>query len=782
MFETAEMSRLTVASAVNKLEEVLRICADLGCVHIEEYGNFEDGIGVGKSIDSEESAKTSQLLTKARALQSEISAINAGGPKSMAEVKKLVESMGAKIDDALLNVDVVRDSEADISNLNERVKALERVAPLGIPLDLMAGFEGVELFIAETSKASKAHSEFSDIRADIELQVSKGVIAIACRPSDSAAVQIGLSALGAKPIQIPSGEGSAVQMIEQAKSNIESLEKSIESANKSIAAWNNDHGRDLVILLEYLEREESIYTAPTLMAVSNQAFVLDGWVPSSDKARVEKALAKVASHISIEKHVDDHHHDDHHEEDEHVKQVPKELQMLSDYLELKKSTVFEFFTSMDLDNSGELEFPEIEAAMKKADIPDMPPLNMARFLAAIDLNRDGKINLPELDLAIGAIHNGTYGVAEHHDDAQPPIKFENGDFSEPFELLVDLVGRPKYGTFDPTLLMTFTFPIFYGMILGDWGYGLVLCAIAAYFGTKPFATDPLAQNGLTILRWMGIWCIIWGLIFAEGFGFVWDDTGQMGNSSPFDFIYDWTYANIHVPGTLADLLAMGGLHVPFHRATPGGGLQEYVVLSVYVGILHIFVGLFIGLYTVWKAHGAAAAFFEKGSWLLIMTGGTMQARNMVMGFNELFELQIWTVLIAIGLVSLVIGLAVYEKFGWVGGLVMGPIEIFGLLANTLSYLRIMGVGVAGVKIAEISINMGWEKIGPAMDAGDYLGLILGIVLFVLVQLFAIALGILSPSIHAIRLHFVEWMGKFYDGSGIAFSPLGGRTLHLEGKS
>ena len=121
-------------------------------------------------------------------MQSEISAINADGPKSVAEVKKLVESMGAKIDDALANVDVVRDSEAEISNLNERVKALERIAPLGIPLDLMAGFEGLELFIAETSKASKAHSEFSDIRADIELQVAKGVVAVACRPSDSAAV------------------------------------------------------------------------------------------------------------------------------------------------------------------------------------------------------------------------------------------------------------------------------------------------------------------------------------------------------------------------------------------------------------------------------------------------------------------------------------------------------------------------------------------------------------------------------------------------------------------
>ena len=783
MFETAEMSRLTVASPVDKLEDVLRICADLGCVHIEEYGNFEDGIGVGKAISSDQSTSVSKLLTKARALQAEIAAVNPDGPKSLAEVKKMVAAMPDLIDDALAKIDEARDAESEISNLTERVKALERVSPLGIPLDLMAGYDGVELFIAETSKSSKAHAEFADILSDIELEVAKGVIAVACRPSDSAAVQIGLSALGAKPVQIPSGDGSAEKMIAAAKEKITSLENDIVTSNKSVSQWTSEHGRDLVILLEHLEREESIYTAPTLLAVSNQAFVLDGWVPSSEKSNVESALGNVASHISIEKYVDDHHHhDDDHHDDAHGKHVPEELEMLSDYLESKKQSVFEFFKNMDLDDSGELEFPEIEKAMKKADIPDMPPLNMARFLAAIDLNRDGKINLPELDLAIGAIRNGTYSTAEHHDDAQPPIKFENGDFSEPFELLVDLVGRPKYGTFDPTLLMTFTFPIFYGMILGDWGYGLVLCAIAAYFGTKPFAADPLAQNGLTILRWMGIWCIIWGLIFAEGFGFVWDDTGQMGNSSPFDFIYDWTYANIHVPGTLADLLAMGGLHVPFHRATPGGGLQEYVVLSVYVGILHIFVGLFIGLYTVWNAHGAAAAFFEKGSWLLIMTGGTMQARNMVMGYNELFELQIWTILMAVGLVSLVIGLAVYEKFGWVGGLVMGPIEIFGLLANTLSYLRIMGVGVAGVKIAEISINMGWEKIGPAMDAGDYIGLLLGIVLFVLVQLFAIALGILSPSIHAIRLHFVEWMGKFYDGSGEAFSPLGGRSLHVEGKS
>ena len=136
MFETAEMSRLTVASPVDKLEQVLRICADLGCVHIEEYGNFEDGIGVGKAISSVDSTSVSKLLTKARALQSEIAAVNPDGPKPLAEAKKLVASMPGLIDEALARIDEARDAESEISNLTERVKALERVAPLGIPLDL----------------------------------------------------------------------------------------------------------------------------------------------------------------------------------------------------------------------------------------------------------------------------------------------------------------------------------------------------------------------------------------------------------------------------------------------------------------------------------------------------------------------------------------------------------------------------------------------------------------------------------------------------------------------
>jgi V/A-type H+-transporting ATPase subunit I len=113
---------------------------------------------------------------------------------------------------------------------------------------------------------------------------------------------------------------------------------------------------------------------------------------------------------------------------------------------------------------------------------------------------------------------------------------------------------------------------------------------------------------------------------------------------------------------------------------------------------------------------------------------------------------------------------------------MGPIETFGLLANTLSYLRVMGVGVAGVKIAEVSISMGWEVMLNQFAAGG-IGFLWGAIAFLLflaIQAFAIALGLLSPSIHAARLHFVEWMGKFHSGSGVPFSPVGGRSIHVEG--
>jgi len=779
MFATSEMSRLTVAAPLEKLEEILRICADMSCIHIEEYGRFEDGIGVGKSMDSKDANSISALLVKVQAVSSTVNAFNTEGAISRAEVVKMLPSFEEKTTAALAYIDSLREAQASIKTSQEQHQALNRLAPLDIPLELMGGFEDVDVFVGETGRASKAKEVFSDIDSEIEMHAAGGLIAIACRSSQSADVQIGMAELGAKAIQIPAGEGTPSEKASALLEEISRLESKVVVDQESLDAWVIRNGRKLVAVEEYLVRESAIYTAPTLVAVSNQAFALDGWVPADKAEMVNALLSKKASHVSVEAYVGGHHHHEAHV-DSGI-DVPKELTMLSNYLQKSNQSIFQFFKAIDLDDSGLIDGYEFQSALRNADIANLPPWEMGALVAAVDLDGDGKINLPELDITLTRIRNTPSATEEHH-DIEPPIQYTNGSTSEPFELMVDLVGRPKYGTFDPTMFLMMTFPFIYGMILGDWGYGIVLLLLAGWLGSKSFAADPMAQKGLTILRWMGVWCIIWGIIFAEGFGFVWDKTGQMGSNSPFTGLYEWTYANLHVPEALAELLNLGGLHMPFHRASAGHGLQEYVVLSIYLGALHIFVGFVLGLVNVYKAHGAAAAYFEKGSWILILIGGFMQCRNMVSGYNELFDFQIWTVLLIVGIVSLIIGLAIFEKFGWVGGLIMGPIETFGLLANTLSYLRIMAVGVAGVKIAEVSITMGFEPMLDAFTNGGAIGYftaLLCLVLFLGIQIFAIALGILSPTIHAARLHFVEWMGKFYDGSGRAFAPLGGRNLHVE---
>ena len=682
MFVTVDMSRLTVAAPVDKMEQILRICSGMGCVHIEEYGNFEDGIGVGQAIDSKSANSVSTLLTKVRAANAHYSPDNIKGPKSVSEVQKMINSGFEEIvDQGLAFADAVRDAEADIDSKGEQLAILRRIEPLNIPLDLLTSTGRLEVYVSESAKSKTLYNTIiQEMGKDVEVHAESNVIAIACLSKDATDVQLILNNQSARAIQVPSGVGSPTEVISSLSKEIGKLMITVEENSALGDSWVATHGRDLVIMEEYLTREDAIFTAPTLCAVSKQAFAIDAWVPTENASDVKDALSPIASHVEVEEHVDDHHHAD----------------------------------------------------------------------------------------------------DEGHHHASPPIALDNGVVSEPFEMLVDLVGRPKYGTFDPTVMMMMTFPLIYGMILGDWGYGLIILMLAKWLGSKPFAVDPIAKSGITILTWMGVWCIIWGIIFAEGFGFIWD--GSTGASGPTIGIiaefYNWTYETFHVPEAVATMTGLTGLHMPFHRAVDGHGLQEYLLLSIYIGVLHLFSGFIIGLVNVYKAHGFAAAYFEKGSWILILIGGFMQCRNMVIGYTELFDFQIWTALLLIGIVSLIIGLAIFEKFGWIGGLIMGPIETFGLLANTLSYLRIMAVGVAGVKIAEVSITMGWEL----MWSGDIISFIIGLILFVFIQIFALALGLLSPSIHAIRLHFVEWMGKFYDGSGVIFNPLGGRTLHAERES
>ncbi len=673
---------MTLAAPVDAMADIVRACSDLGCVHIEDYTQFEEGIGVGRAIQSDDADKISALLLKVRAVRSNVSVFNAKGASSASAAKTMVDTFESEVDKALSYIEAIREAETEIASLEDQVRVFEKLAPLNISLDLLTGYSGVEVYVAETANSSKAAKVFADLKNDVEFLAPAGLVAVACAPNKAAEVQMALAELNAKVIQLPSGEGKPAQRASDARKSIENAQSAMESNQKKLDKWATEHGSDLVIAEEYLQREDAIFTSPTSLAVSNQAFALDAWVPTENESKARSKLKSMVSHLEIEEHVDDHHHGGH---------------------------------------------------------------------------------------------------DDHHAEPEPPIAYQNGSAAEPFELVVDLVGRPKYGTFEPTTMIMITLPLLYGLILGDFGYGFVIVLLALWLRSLPFAKEPMGKNATTVLLWMGIWCMIWGLLFAEGFGFIWDGTGEiMGDASPLIPLYDWTYelTSGFKKSDIADALGLGHTYVPFHRAD--SALTDYVLVSIYVGALHLLIGYIIGFVNVAKGHGLLAAFFEKGSWMFILIGGFLHIYGFMAGNNELIEGTLPGYAVLAGIVLLIIALATFEGFGWAGGIIMGPIETFGLLANTLSYLRIMAVGVAGVKIAEISNDMGFASMRDAISAGDFALVPVFFLLWIGIQVFAIALGLLSPTIHAARLHFVEWMGKFYDGSGRVFSPLGGQPLHVEG--
>jgi V/A-type H+-transporting ATPase subunit I len=675
MLSAVEMSRLTMAGSRKDLDEALRMCADLGNVHITAYSGDTDGIDIG--TPHPDADNVSVMLSKVRAANSVLNCSNKEGPVGSKAVKNAVSgSFPEKIDAISEIISSKSDAEAEILRLQERVAILTTIAPLNIPLELMTEISSVDVYLGETSKAGKAFSVFGELKNRVEMHVADRVVAVACQGKDAAEVQMAMGELGAKPIQIPSGKGKPSVLLSKALKDIAKSEKLISDSGSKMQAWAQSNGRMLLAVQEHLERENEILTGHTLCATSAHAYALDAWLPTADADHVRSVLSKVSSHLKIEKFVEDHGHHDH---------------------------------------------------------------------------------------------------DDHHEAEYPPVEYDTLAVTRHASALTNLVGRPKYGSIDPTSMLAFTFPIFYGLILGDAGYGLVIMLLALFLKSK-MGHDPLGAVGARILMNMGIATFIVGVLTAEAFGFVIEDW------SPFAAFYDALYNATHhsLTGTVfEEWFGLSHTYLPFHRA--GGALQDYILLSIYLGCAHLLVGFIIGFINVFRAHGPVAAFFEKGSWLLILIGGSAHILRFITDESYgTFEGSVWSMMVIVGVICLIYGLAVYEGFGWLGGIIMGPIETFGLLANTLSYLRIMAVGVAGVKIAEIGNEMGFHAMADAISSGDIITAILCFVIWIGVQIFALALGLLSPSIHAVRLHFVEWMGKFYDGSGQEFSPIGGRPLHVEG--
>lgn len=392
---------------------------------------------------------------------------------------------------------------------------------------------------------------------------------------------------------------------------------------------------------------------------------------------------------------------------------------------------------------------------------------------------------------------GGHGHSDHHHHQEmPPIAFQSRTLSKPMELLTNAVGRPAYGRIDPTLFMFVTYPIFFGMMLGDMAYGIVTISLGAFVYSKARSNEMMHLGG-KFLIYIGLGTLIFGYIYAEFAGweiflyekltyadgsYMKDSSGHYmysENLSPVAFLANlYPFDLDHGYGPFVELGYGINLAFPFHRV--GTHLEDLIVLTIYVGFFHIIFGKLIGFrdvlfYGTDHGHvGLAAAFFEHGSWIVLLIGGFMFTYGFL-GPDEFdYLLQPGAAIAISAVVMLIWTLYNYHGIPIAVSLILAPIEAIGMMPSVISYVRLFAVGIVGVKIAETG-NKLWE---PMLEAELYLVPVFFIG-WLSVQIFAWVLGVFSPNIHAARLHFVEWMRQYYDSSGEAFQPFGFRSHFVE---
>lgn len=335
---------------------------------------------------------------------------------------------------------------------------------------------------------------------------------------------------------------------------------------------------------------------------------------------------------------------------------------------------------------------------------------------------------------------------EHEQEPIVPVEYDNPKVVRPLQEIMNLYARPRYKELDPTSLIFITFPLFYGMILGDIGYALILMALALVIKktVKSDAVKPL----MNILIYCQISTFIFGILYGEFLGFPLAGLVSHGEIQ----------AGL-IPGfNTIDLFAspVGGemITYPIHRTHL---VMTMIVFTALIGVIHINIGYILGFINENRKHGFSAALLEKGSWIIIQLGILL----VVLGYFGILP----SALLYAGIIVFLAGFVMLLK----GEGIKGPVELPSLLSNSLSYTRLIAVGLSSIYIAStvnmIAFEMIWpDKFGPMT--------VFAILVFIFGHALNTVLSIIAPGLHALRLQYVEFFGKFYEGGGRKYDPFG----------
>ena len=738
MLRPERMSRVSVTGAKRVMDDVIETIHELRLLHVTEYDGSWEGFDPGDPVVGADEA--SEKLVTVRSLKSILGVTEEDiGPSNQLVTDDALDEQLEEIRQEVNELDDRRDEiEADLRETEERIGAMEPFVDLGIDLDLLRGYDSLAVRVGEGDPDSvEAALADSEIEA-FEVYAADGIAAVFAY-ADEATLGDALVDATFTAIEIPDGEGDPAEYVEELRHRKQQLQSKLSTVEERLEETKLEVGGFLLAAEEELTIEVQKREAPLTFATTKNAFVSEGWIPTSRVEAFREALSEaVGDHVEVdvleEAEYDADGHDVDHEE---------------------------------VEREGGEPAP---AAADGGDEEEVAPDGGSERTAA-----DG-----------GTVTMGA-------DD--PPVIQDNPSGVKPFEALVEVINRPKYSEFDPTVLVFLSFPLFFGFMIGDLGYGILYLLIG--YGLMRSTDSDVVRSLGGVAMWAGGFTALFGVLYGEIFGL-----HQLGE------------------------IVWGG-HPPMHK-----GLQPaysdyaltWLVLSLLAGLVHLTVGYVFGFVKELR-HGVKAAMLEKGSWIMMLGGIWVFVFSTV---GESVKPDFLFSVFAEGGVYPIGFSGFSPTLGWIGvgvffvglillglGNIIEVVEFLNVLVNVLSYTRIAAVllakagmafvvnllffgvyvtgsgadaewhfGLGGMPTipegAESVMYHGYEvtdiMFGGLMHAG-IAGLIGGLLVLVVGHLLVLALGITSAGLQAVRLEYVEFFGKFYEGGGKPYVPFGHEREH-----
>jgi V/A-type H+-transporting ATPase subunit I len=304
-------------------------------------------------------------------------------------------------------------------------------------------------------------------------------------------------------------------------------------------------------------------------------------------------------------------------------------------------------------------------------------------------------------------------LAAEHWTAEAPVVLHNPRLFRPFELLVGMLPLPRYGSIDPTPFVAIFFPMFFGLMVGDIGYGLVLALVGLLLRRR---SQP--GTSLRAISEISLGCALFTCIFGVLFG---EFFGSLGRH--------W----------------FGMRPLVLDREEPRD-IVSFLGLCIALGLVHVVLGLVLGVVSAFHGHKRQAIGRGLSALMLLLITAALLAAFKVLP-HQLLNPLVVALLVAFPLLIIAEGL-------------VAPVELLSTLGNVLSYARIMALGTASVMLALVA-----NKFAGAVGS-----VVVGVIFGLLFHLINFALALFSPTIQGLRLQYVEFFGRFYSPGGVQYRP------------